>query len=170
MSDEFERYQMFQQFQVILMMSSSNVTLAQTSNFTVYFMYTAPNIWIINSGASNHMTENKGILFPLNSIFSLLLVTLAYGSTSYTESMGTVNATPSLSLSYVLYIPKFLFNLLFGSRLTKSLNCSITLFPDHCVFQGHRMQKTIGTGHESEDIYYLERGSEVVACSNSIPT
>jgi len=40
---------------------------------------------------------------------------LADGSTSYTEGVGDANDTPSLPLYYVLYIPKFLFNLLYVS-------------------------------------------------------
>ena len=57
------------------------------------------------------MTGNKVIIFTVNSVSSLLPVTLADGSTSYTEGVNAANATPSLSLSFVLYIPKFSFNL-----------------------------------------------------------
>ena len=135
-----------------MMLSSSTVTLAQIG---ACFTSAALNTWVINSEVSDYMTGNKNILSTMNSISSLFSVTLRNDSTCYTESVGIANATPSLS--YVLYIPKFSFNLLFGSRLTKSLNCSMTLFPDHCVFQELKMQKTIGTGRESEDIYYLER-------------
>ena len=64
------------------------------------------------------MIENKGILSTLISISSLL-VTLANGSPTYTEGAGIANATPSLLFSYVLYIPKFKFNLLSLRQLTK---------------------------------------------------
>jgi len=68
----------------------------------------------------------------LLSVSSLLLVTLADGS-SYTKGVGTTNATHSLSLSSVVYVPKFPFNLLSVSRLIKSLNYSLAFFPDYCV-------------------------------------
>ena len=42
-------------------------------------------------------------------------VTLVDGSRSYTEGVGAFNAKPFLSLSSVLYIPKFTFNLLYVS-------------------------------------------------------
>jgi len=115
------------------------------------------------------MIGNKGILSNLNSIFSLLSVTLVDSFTSYTEGVGTINATPSLSISSILYISKFLSNLLPVSRLTKSLDCSLTFFRDYYVFQELRTQKTIGIGHESGGLYHIERGSEVIACFNSLP-
>lgn len=58
------------------------------------------------------MTENKSIFSTLNSVSSLLPVTLVDGSRSYDEEASSANATPSLSLSYILYIPKFPLNLL----------------------------------------------------------
>ena len=72
------------------------------------------------------MTGKKDFLFTLNSASTLLPVTLEDDSTSYAEGVGATNATPSLPLSSVLYTPKFSFNLLYVSRLTKSLNCSVT--------------------------------------------
>ena len=48
------------------------------------------------------MNGNKGILSTMSSISSLLLVTLADDSTSYTKGVGTANAISSLLLSSVL--------------------------------------------------------------------
>ena len=97
----------------------------------------------------------------------MLSTTLADGSTSHIEGVGAANPIPSLFFSSVFYIPKFLFNLLSVSWLTKSLNCLVTFFPDHCVIQELEMQRTIGTGRESGGI--ILRGSKIVACSSSIP-
>ena len=100
--------------------SSSTITLAQTSNSTACFTSIALSTQVIDSGASDYMIGNKGILSTLNSLFSLLFVTLADGFKSYIECVGVAKATPFLSLSSVLYIPKFSFNLLSVSRVTKS--------------------------------------------------
>ena len=51
-------------------------------------------------------------LIYVDSVSKLLFVTLAHGSKSYIDGVGAANATPSLSLSFVLYIPNFSFNLL----------------------------------------------------------
>ena len=50
------------------------------------------------------MTENKSILFILNSVFLLLHVTVADGSTSYTECVGIANATQSLTVGTDVFI------------------------------------------------------------------
>ena len=65
---------MFQKFQDAQMMSysSSIVTLAQACNSTVCFTSTAPNTWVINSGASDHMTKDKNILSTLFCILTVL--------------------------------------------------------------------------------------------------
>jgi len=51
------------------------------------------------------MTGSKDILSTLNSASSILPVTLAGSSTSYTEGVDAASDTPSLPLSFVLYIP-----------------------------------------------------------------
>lgn len=56
------------------------------------------------------------------------------------------------------YIPKLLFNLLSVSKLTKLLNCSVTFYPSSCVFQDLKTKRTIGGGHESDGLYYLDSG------------
>jgi len=111
------------------MSSSSTATLVQTCNFTTCFTCTSVRTWVIDSEASNYVTRNKGILSTLNSLSSLLPVTLVDGSASYTGGVATANATLYLSLSCVLYIPKFSFNLLSVSKLTRSLN----FFFDLCL-------------------------------------
>jgi len=110
--EEFKKYQMFQQFQAVLITPSSFiVTLAQSGNPTVYFTSKAPNTWIINNGVFNHITRNKGILHDLCSPLSLSTVILTNGIMSRVDSVGTAEVT-TLFLSSVFYIPKFSFDLL----------------------------------------------------------
>ena len=66
-----------------------------------------------------------------------------------------VQATPSLTLTDVLYVPRFPVSLLSISQFTKN-NCKITSFPSHCVFQYLSNGKRIGSGHERGGIYYLD--------------
>ena len=107
--EEFVRYQIFAQFHNAQMMpSSSSATLAQTSNFTTCFTFVALRTWVIDSGASDKITGNKGILFTLNSLSLSLPVILTDGSTYYTKGVGTDNATPSLSLSFIFCLKIFI--------------------------------------------------------------
>jgi len=47
---------------------------------------------------------------------------------------GVVQATPSLTLTDILYVPRFSFSLLSISQFTKHNNYKIPLFSSHCVF------------------------------------
>ena len=42
------------------------------------------------------------------------------------------------------------------SKLTCTLNCSISLFPDYCLIQDLSTKRIIGTEHESGGLYILE--------------
>jgi len=80
---------------------SSIATLAQTSNSTACFTSAPPNTWVINSGASDHMTEDKNILSTL-SVSSLLPVTLA-DSQHFTLKVIESSTVNSLSETYQLF-------------------------------------------------------------------
>ena len=52
-------------------------------------------------------------------------------SVAYTGSSKIFN---DCSISNVLVLPEFKFNLLSVSRLTRELKCSVAFFPDFCIF------------------------------------
>ena len=82
-------------------------------------------------------------------------VRIADGTFSSVSGKGTIRATPTLPLSSVLHVPHISHNLLFISRLTQNLNCSVTVFPSHCVFQDLSTGRTIGSGREESGLYVL---------------
>lgn len=108
--------------------------MGQLGNHIACFTSRVLNIWIINTGASNHMTRNKYVLHDLFSTLSLPTITLENGTASRIESVGTTKNISSLPFSYVFYTPKFPFILSSIRELTQSLNYSIIFFPDYCVF------------------------------------
>ena len=75
-----------------------------------------------------------------------------------------------ISLSSVLYIPSFPFNLLSISKLTKILNCAAIFLSTHCIFQDLKTRMIIGGGHEAGGLYYLDwcGSSSLVASHLSI--
>ena len=95
-------------------------------------------------------------------------MTLADGFISSVQDKGVANAISSLSLSSVIYIPKFLFNFLSIGRITRSLNCSMIFFLKHCLFQKLRTRNTIGTGCECGELYYLKMDSKSIAYSSFV--
>ena len=58
------------------------------------------------------------------------------------------------------------FNLIYMSKLTFTLNCSISFFPDYCLIQKLSTKGIIGRGHESRGLYILElEVTKFVVCS-----
>ena len=60
---------------------------------------------------------------------------------------GTIH-TSSLELNQVLHVPKLSFNLFSVNQITKSLNCSVTFFPTHCIFHDFQTNTVIGYDFE----------------------
>ncbi|KAK2965746.1 hypothetical protein RJ640_003284 [Escallonia rubra] len=68
-----------------------------------------------------------------------------------------------------IILPSLAFNLMSVSRLTKDLNCCISFFPDHCLFQDLMTKQTIGKGHVSDGLYILDAWvPRSVACSGVV--
>ena len=148
--------------------SDSTATLAQQGTSDACLATQDP--WVIDSSATDHMTGTSSLLSDLKQSSSLLNVTLANGSATTFSGLGTANLSPNLSLSSVLYIPDFPFNLLSISKLTKILNCATIFLSTHCIFQDLKTGKIIGGGHEANGLYYLDRcgSSRLVASHLSI--
>ena len=53
-------------------------------------------------------------------------------------------------------LPQFSFNLISVSKLTCTLNCSISFFPKHCLIQDLSTKRIIGRGCQSRGLYILE--------------
>ena len=101
------------------------------------------------------MTGNHKTFSTFRTHFAPL-VTVVDGFTYEIKGTGTMKPTSSITSSSVLNLPNLAFNLIFVSKLTKNLNCSVSFFPDHCVFQDLMMKRTFGKGHVSEGLYILD--------------
>ena len=148
--------------------SSHSVTAIAESGNPNKCLVSSTSKWVIDSGATDHMTGNPNLFTTFESQTSSL-VTLADGSKSTVLGLGTVHPTPLLSLSSVLNLPNFSFNLVSVSKITRTLNCSVSFFPDYCVFQDLTTKKIIGKGHLSGGLYVLDTQVNVstpIACSS----
>ncbi|KAL5804478.1 hypothetical protein ACOSQ3_031278 [Xanthoceras sorbifolium] len=116
------------------------------------------NTWIIDSGATDHMTFNSQN-FSHRSPTETNNVSYADGTPTPVLGAGSIPLTPSLNLSSVLHVPTLSNNLLSISQITKSLNCVVTFWPSHCVFQDITTKETIGIGREKGGLYYFTADS-----------
>jgi len=113
--------------------------------------------WIVDSGASDHMTGNAKILFnytPSNENFS---VRIADGSLSKVLGTGSIRISEELTLHSVLFVPSLDCNLLSISKLTHDLNCTAKFFHNFCEFQDSDSWRTIGSARLNSGLYLLKQ-------------
>ncbi|KAL0309232.1 UNVERIFIED_CONTAM: hypothetical protein Sradi_5865500 [Sesamum radiatum] len=119
--------------------------------------------WVIDSGATSHLIGNRSFFSTFSTSPKFPPVCLADGSYSPISGSGTVQPTAYLTLTNVLFAPKFPDNLLSVSQLTKTHNCSVTFYPSYCVIQDLQTRRTIGSGHERGGLYFLDTTPHVDA-------
>ena len=90
---------------------------------------------LTDSGVTDHMTGNSSLFTKFQFHPSTSTVTLANGLTSHVLGLGTIYQTLLITLASVLSLPQFFFNLIYVSKLTCTLNCSILFFPDYCLIK-----------------------------------
>ena len=100
------------------------------------------------------MTSIKQKIISLNLSNKIPSVNIVNDTQSPVLGNGIVQTTPSLTLTVLLYVPKFSVGLLSISQFTKHNNNKITFFPSY-VFQD-LSTGGIGLGHETEGMYYLD--------------
>ena len=112
--------------------------------------------WIIDSGASDHMTGSARFFSNYTPCAGNKRVSTADGNECPIAGQGLIPLTSSLSLNSALHVPKLTCNLISITKLTKDLNCSLTFFPSHCVIQDQATGKMIGHAKEQGGLYFLE--------------
>jgi len=161
-----------EEYQEYLKLKSSNLAQSSTtpslSTACISQSTESHNPWIIDSGASDHISGNISLFSPLSFPKTSHFITLANGSKVASQGIGQVSLSPSLDLKFVLFVPECPFSLISLSQLTKSLNCSVTFDANSFVIQERGTGQMIGEGHESRGLYYLG-SSPSISCVASSP-
>ncbi|RVW15286.1 Retrovirus-related Pol polyprotein from transposon RE1 [Vitis vinifera] len=135
---------------------ASVASVAQPGNASACLTHTSSlGPWILDSGASDHLSGNKDLFSSITTTSALPTVTLANGSQTVAKGIGLALPLPSLPLTSVLYTPECPFNLISISKITRTLNCSITFSDKFVTLQDRSTGKTIGIGRESQGLYHL---------------
>ena len=111
--------------------------------------------WIIDSGATDHMTFDSRQVSPLK-YSSQNFVSTANGTSIPIIREGSVSLTNTLNLDSVLVVPSLNYNLLSVSQITTALFCVVIFWPKFCVFKDIRTRQTIGCGVRRGKLYYLD--------------
>ncbi|KAJ3685421.1 hypothetical protein LUZ61_014585 [Rhynchospora tenuis] len=109
--------------------------------------------WLLDSGASHHMTGNFSCLKDVHKIVPSSVV-LPNGYQTMVELEGTVHLNGGLILNRVLYVPCLSCNLMSVSKLLRDNNCIATFTHEVCVVQDLTSRMLIGLGKMKDGIYY----------------
>ena len=88
--------------------------------------------WLIDSGASTHMTGEVGSLFNIEKI-DPVIIDLPNGQRTITDKQGTIVLDKNLSLDKTLLVPSLTCDLVSVSRVCKDLHCTVTFSDDSCI-------------------------------------
>lgn len=92
------------QYKELLRLTNPSITTVSKSG-KLKSCLASSSIWIIDFGATDHMTGNFSFLYAFQSYTSSSSVTLADESATCVMGFGIANPTPSISLSSVLCLP-----------------------------------------------------------------
>lgn len=112
------------------------------------------HIWVIDSGATDHMTSNKELLFDIQPLTTPFLVSLPNGykvKVTCTRSLHFL----SFTLHHVLYIPSFHYNLISVSKLISQLDCIVLFTKSSCILQAPSMKRPVEVGKLENGLYKL---------------
>ncbi|RVW24045.1 Retrovirus-related Pol polyprotein from transposon RE1 [Vitis vinifera] len=99
---------------------ASIASVAQPGNASACLTHTSSlGPWILDSGASDHLSGNKDLFSSITTTSALPTVTLANGSQTVAKGIGLTLPLPSLPLTSVIYTPECPFNLISISKITR---------------------------------------------------
>ena len=110
--------------------------------------------WIIDSGATDHMTFDSRQVSPLKSS-SQHSVSTANGTSIPIIEEGSLSLTNTLNLDSVLVVPSLNYNIFSISQISIALFCVVIFWPEFYVFKDIRTRKMIGCGVRRGKLYYL---------------
>ena len=112
--------------------------------------------WILDSGASYHMTGDLKSLSNLCDIPSVPF-SMPNGTISFANKLGSVKLNDQLVLSDVLYVPSLNCNLISIAQLIEDLCCTVTFTRKLCVIQDHTTTTLIGSGEHRRGVYFYKK-------------
>ena len=124
------------EYQEYLRLKSNNLTQSSqapsTSVACISQSIESHNSWVIDFGASDHISGNTSLFLTISFQDKSHFITLANGSKTSSKGVDRVILSPSLTLKCVLFVPHCPFNLISLSQLTKLFSYSVTF--DHKSF------------------------------------
>jgi hypothetical protein len=87
------------------------------------------------------------------------------------HTLALLNSSDNLTLTEVLCVPSFSFNLISASKLLKNLHCCLIFLAGYCFIQSLHHWRTIRVAKEEAGLFYLLSENEVSSnASASVPS
>lgn len=102
--------------------------------------------WILDSGATNHMTYNRSLLVKIKSLAYPYLITLPNGYKVRVTEIGDAHLSPAITLQKVLFVPSFKFNLISVHCLASHLKDVFSFNSSSCFMQGPSLKSPLEIG------------------------
>lgn len=135
---------------------SSEVVSQPSFSQALHVSHSPTTSWIVDSGASDHMTGDKSLFSTYTSCQVNQTVRIANGSRSHVAGIGTICISEKLTLYSVLYVPDLDCNLISVSKLNRDHHCETKFFAKYCVFQDLASGKMIGSADYCAGLYLLK--------------
>ena len=116
-----------------------------------------PKPWIIDFGATDHMTSCAKLFSSYTPSPGNVKVKIADGSLSTVAGTGSIEIYPNIVLNLVLHVLKLSYNLISISKLTRDQNCSASFSQYFCDFQDRILGKRIGSAREHQGLFFQEK-------------
>ena len=127
--------------------------------------------WILDTGASFHMTYDSFTLTSVQPVESPIRVLTADGTPLHVASRGTLS-TPSFHVLSVAHVPRLTMQLISGGQIVDS-SCRVILDFDSCSVQDRRTGTLLGAGPRRSDglweLDWLRVPSAATAASLAAP-
>ena len=118
--------------------------------------------WILDSGATDHMTGNRNLLRSFRTLENDQYFTVANDEKIKIKGWGMISILNKNFLQDVFYIENCTVNLLSISKLTKELNCQIIFDQDNVIFQDQITKEKIGEGFLENGLYFLDSNKRIL--------
>ena len=115
--------------------------------------------WIVDTGASDHMSHNLTLFDKLDLLQQPVYVTFPDGSVKNVTLWGNGRVDDNFILKRVLYVPEFKFNLLSVTKLLADQRLCIHVYPTQCIFQDLTNSNIVAAAHAHNGLYTLGTSS-----------
>lgn len=123
---------------------------------TCYLSVKNNNAWIIDSGASDHMTFTLERMMNVQPVSSDLIIKLSTGATTKITHTGDITLHNGLVLRKVFYVPQFKNNFLSIHKLSQDNACVVNFHPTGCTIIDAQTNHVKAVGTLQSGLYYMK--------------